>query len=326
MDIFTLFTNLILNQASPLVAGLLAAFTPCTIAVFPIILYRFGIWNSKDGNVKTKAFNLVLLVATFIISFTAAGLFFQQLFNSQFINIVRLVLGTALVVLTVITWQGGSLSSLFGQITHPVLLGLSLPWLISFSPCVLPWLAFVTINTSTAATSFVLFSLGLISMPVLLAVLGNVGIRVVKRVQKLTLVLEKLSLGLLLISGIYISGQLFNFTVADATAAATILALGLLLTIVIIWRNQKLQTTYNLQMWLICSLWLLAVYVIAYRTALPATAMLSHNQLAAVCLPGEDSAGVQFSFTGLLFNSVGLLWGLWIVSRYRISTSIKWRW
>lgn len=316
MNIFDLITQLILNQQSALVAGFVAGLTPCTLALIPLFLYRFGIWRSEGKQQSILWKDLLLLLIGFLASFFVTGLVFQSLFASDFVNILRLVLGS-LLVFAGLALFGRSLSlQFFAQVTHPLALGAVMPWVLSFSPCVLPWLAVVLVNNGSLLQpnilgKFLLFGAGMLIPALIVAILGRIAWRSAQKLSRALHVIERITPLLLIFAGFYLSVQLLNLTSRDVAWSGAILTGIIIVYAFSIFRIPARRTILNIQIFVVLLVLAVIFTVIGIQTALPHEMYLSGQALLQLCLPGENNISPVAFQEAALFNLLGAGLGVW---------------
>lgn len=285
MDILTSLNQLITGQQSALLAGLVAAFTPCTLAIMPIILYRFGIGGNKQKAKNTVS--LLFLVATFVVSFLIAAILLRDILNGPLVNTSRLLLGFVLIYASFLTWQGRGINSIFNKLASPITIGMALPWAVGLSPCVLPWLALSTL-TSTNYMSVILFAIGLIAPAVLLAFFGNTALNSSRKIAQFSNKIEKIAPLLLVLTGVYLMLQLLGPTTIDIAITFAFVAFIYIFQTWSILKVTELRTVYNYVFAAVAGIMLLTIFGLALSSALPAEKALSAVEVRRYCIPGQD--------------------------------------
>lgn len=317
MDILTSLNQLITGQQSALLAGLVAAFTPCTLAMMPIILYRFGIGGDKQKAKNTV--NLLFLVATFVVSFLIAAILLRDILNGPLVNTSRLLLGFGLTYAAFLTWQGRGINSLFSRFASPITIGMALPWAVGLSPCVLPWLALSTL-TSTNYMSVVLFAIGLITPAVLLAFFGNTALNSSRKIGEFSAKLEKIAPLLLVLAGVYLMLQLLGPTTIDIAITFTFVAVIYIFQTWSILKVTQLRTVYNYVFAAVAGVALLTIFGLALSSALPAEKALSAVEVRRYCIPGQDIKYREQSIKmTALYSGAGAILGAGLLTQERKS-------
>lgn len=318
MDILSSLTSLINSQSSGLIAGMIAALTPCALAMIPVALYAFGL--KKDSKVSLiKVLGLFLI--TFVASFTLFGFILQSLLSGTLVNVSRIVIGFSLILAAFIATSGTSLAGWLQNFKSPILIGFAMPLAISLSPCVLPWLALNT-NRTDQFIPTVLFGIGLTIPSTILAFLGNKGYAAAKNIKKFTHYLDIISPLLLIVAGIYMLFQLMMPTNQDLLLAQLFVFIVYLLILFNIYRVKVLRTLYNFGLAIIILIAQLGILVVSLpitskNSALSAFEVknLCHN----VVNPEIATANHQVAF---MFTLTAVLLGFWWMSRHRRSSSL----
>ncbi len=199
------------------ISGVVAGLTPCTVSLIPIFLYRFGIWSGEKKQ-KAQILNISLFITGFLINMTLIGLGIQYLTQSNFANILKLILGSIFIILGILQLTQSLSLNFVKKVINPFLLGLIMPLSISLSPCVLPIFSTILSSGITSQKAFIKlisFSLGLISPGILSALIGNIFLKTIRNISG---ILEKFEnyLGIILIfSGIYMNFQTLHITKLD---------------------------------------------------------------------------------------------------------------
>jgi cytochrome c biogenesis protein CcdA len=228
---FDQFTELI-NQSSPFLFGVASAFTPCTIAIFPLLLYRFGFGKNRSEQ-KKNFLGLLIVAVTFVLTFAITGLVLQYLILSEIANVFRLILGALLVMAGVLQLTGRLNLITFQRFSHPVLIGVTLPWMLSFSPCVLAFTANLVVSSAGSASidgnsalQFSLFALGILFPPFALALAGNAATGLTRKFSHALGWIEKIAPLALIIAGVFLINQIVQITSSEVLWAALLLVAG----------------------------------------------------------------------------------------------------
>lgn len=211
------------------ITGLIASLTPCTIVLIPILLYRFGI--SDGSSEKAKWREIILLLLGFLISLVITGLALHYISQGQLINALRVGLSILLVSVGILQVFGRLKLSQIRSVTHPFVLGLVLPWTLSLSPCVLPYLSiFITKGILSDKTwlEFLLFGAGLITPAIAIALLGERLLEHMRSITPLMKSIERYSGILIIIAGVYLGLQTFELGDLELAISSGLLLLMLL--------------------------------------------------------------------------------------------------
>ncbi len=180
-------------------SGILASFTPCMVALYPLLFFRL----SKEKKVKKTLF---LLSLGFLLVFAMVALFLSQLDFEK----IRFGFGLVLVFLGLagIFKILPNLSTNINTL-NPFIFGITMALVFSTNPCSLPFL--LTILSGSMAlnlnilSSLLFFSLGLLTPIIVFALIGNAAIThiLMKHASKVHYIEKFLNL-LLIITGIYL--------------------------------------------------------------------------------------------------------------------------
>jgi cytochrome c biogenesis protein CcdA len=319
MDIVTELSRTILQYESiPFAAGLIAAFTPCTLAIIPIFLYRFGLWEGSQNSWRESWQDIVLLLIGFLLSFGLTGIAFGNLFSSDYVNVTRLLLGTLLVLMGALQLLGRLNLQFATRSTNPLMLGAILPWVVSFSPCVLPFLSALLLSSTSGELGlstmfkFLQFGLGLLTPAIVIALLGRVAVNALRRSTNVLGYVERFSPALLILAGFYISSQLVQITNRDMLVAC----LGLLLLVgaisYIVFRKPSRRTALNYKAFFALLAVAFSLCVLSALVSAPLSERLSGEELLHACLPGgHQNSPIAFPIA-VMFNGFALLLAWWV--------------
>jgi|GEM_PF-6100283 len=320
MDLFASLTNLINSQSSSLVAGVIAALTPCALAMIPVALYSFGL---RKQNRKSLITALIIFSVSFVLTFSFIGLVLQSVLSGSLVNIVRIILGFSLVLAAFLVMTGANLTGWTSKLTSPLALGVIMPLAISLSPCVLPWLA-LSSNGNNQLLSMLSFGVGLVIPSVAIALLGNAGYQLTKKIKAVTHYLDMISPLLLLLAGVYMLMQLMLPTSNDLILSTSFIFGVYILISYKVFAVKSLRTLYNFGWSVICLLAVIAVPVVA-MPIVSKNAGLSLHEVKILCNtvidPQIASSNSQISFMIIL---AAILLGFWWYTKQRKSTKLAW--
>lgn len=322
MDIFSNITQVVLSQESAFVAGVIAAFTPCILAIIPVFLYRFGIWggnNDKDvsqsRDISLTIRELGLFILGFFVSFIITGLLLNQLTNSAYVNATRLTLSFILILVAILQLFHRINIYFFNRFTNPLLLGLITPFVVSLSPCVLPYFSLILANVSVATIlpKFVLFGLGILTPPILIALVGKFALNLFKKSSQLFTRIENWSPLLILISGLYLGTQLIEVTQQDIFISGAITLAIILFAIYKIFAVPEQRTIQNIRnSAIVIALW--GIIFTALVTIAPQASALTHESLINYCVMNNlGNSCVACAQAELMFILLAIVLGLTIV-------------
>lgn len=211
------------------ISGIIATLTPCTVVIIPIFLYRFGIW----GENKSKNYWLSILktILGFFLSLIVIGVFFEKFSNGNLSSIFRLTLGTIIIAGGVLQLAGMIHFKGMSNVSNTFVLGLVLPWIISFSPCVLPIFLAMVANSSMSGKfllSIISFGFGILSPALLSALMGKTIFDLLKKTTQVIAKLEKYSGFLMIGSGIYLNFQTLSIVKLDIIITSVFFSLIIL--------------------------------------------------------------------------------------------------
>lgn len=189
-----------MNPILSLFSGIIAAFTPCVIVLFPLVLYRFFGTNNK----KIKEY--IIFLGGFILAYIIFGYAITELFTSGIQEGIKLGFGIIFVTLGILALLGKINPMNLPVMKNPFLLGSAFALLISISPCSLPYLGLiVSINaTGQILINILFFGIGIIMPSILFAFIGNKILNLTKKHGKILEHMNKLMNVVLVISGIYL--------------------------------------------------------------------------------------------------------------------------
>ncbi len=316
----TQIESLISTPQTALLAGIIAAFTPCTIALIPIFLYRFGIWGGKTTNKQSTSKvvkELGLLLLGYIVSFAAFGWILNGLFGSDFVNVVRLVLGTILVFFGVMQIGGQITFDFINRISNPIATGAAIPLIISFSPCVLPVITPLIAGGSANGGSvlrFILFGVGILIPAAVLALGGNRLVKYFRKSSQAIAQIEKFSALLIIVSGLYLAAQLINLTDREIYISAALILLIILYVGYLILRAPHRRTIRNFSMLVLIIIVWAGVSVYSQSQAI-ASESLHGDAFIYACSTITNHFTAETLSIALMYGGVATLIGLLYISK-----------
>lgn len=318
MDLFANLTQFILSQESAFVAGVIAAFTPCILAIIPVFLYRFGIWNAKQdtkpglGKVLRE---LGLFILGFFVSFIATGLLLNQLTNSAYVNATRLTLSFILILAAILQLFHRLNIYVFSRFTNPLLLGLVTPFVVSLSPCVLPYFTLILAdsNVLTILPKFILFGAGILTPPIVIALIGKFALNLFRKSSKVLAKIEAWSPLLILLSGLYLGSQLIEVTQQDVIIATVITLVAIILSLLNTFKVPEQRTYQNIRNFTIVIVFWLAISV-SLLTIAPQKSILTHGNLITYCVMNDiENTCIACTQAETLYILLAIALGLTIV-------------
>lgn len=208
-----------MNPSISFVSGIVAAFTPCVIVLFPLVLYRFF---SED---RKRVRPYLAFVMGFLISYVIFGYFISGLFSSFIQNGVKVGLGLLLVILGILSLMGKLNPLNIPVVKNPLLLGGLFALALSFNPCSLPYLAaIITLNTQGAVMlNLVAFGFGLLAPSIIFAFIGQSLLAYAKKGYAVFGTVSKLMSIVLIASGAYLALSIRGFAFYDVYIVALFL-------------------------------------------------------------------------------------------------------
>ena len=210
---------------SSFVAGILAAFTPCILVLFPALIYRFT---------NTPKERLVKEVGAFVISFVAvfflAAFFLNELLSSTIKQGFQLGIGLLFVTLGTLALLRRFNPLQFPLIKNPLLFGMLFAVLASVNPCSFAYLGIIaTTGQGMLITSFLLFALGLLLPSLLFVLFGKTLFSRLKKTQKVMKYISNMMNLLLVAMGVYLMIKISSLGKADIIMAVILLGLTFLI-------------------------------------------------------------------------------------------------
>lgn len=202
MDILSIFT--------PLLAGILASFTPCVIVLFPITLYRFV--SAEKINFKDYG----LYVTGFLFFFILIGFLFQKIFESEIGNGIKLTIAIALIVLGVLQLLHKVNPLNLPVVKNTFVFGMIFALAIGINPCTLPFIgAIFAMSSGEILINLALFGIGILIAPTLFLILGKMFLVYGKSMSSKLWAMEKFLAILLIFAGIYMGWNVLGLTTFD---------------------------------------------------------------------------------------------------------------
>jgi len=196
-------------------SGLIAAFTPCIIVLFPIFFYRF------HNNISTK--EIIELSLGFLSVFIIMGLFLNELFSSSVQNGLRLGLGIFFIVLGILLYMERLNPLNIPFFKNLYLFGGSFALTLSFNPCTLPYLSIIISNKINVLLNVLFFGIGLLIPALIFAFFGNKLLSLTKNIQRFMGKIQRAMSFLLVITGAYMALTIEEYGRKDLYASILIL-------------------------------------------------------------------------------------------------------
>ncbi|MFP4189811.1 MAG: cytochrome c biogenesis CcdA family protein [Candidatus Woesearchaeota archaeon] len=201
----------IMNPSVSFFSGLVAAFTPCVIVLFPIVLYRFFGEDKKDYG------KYLLFTSGFMIAFMIFAMALGSAMTSVIQNGFRIGLGFLLVTLGILSIFGRLNPLNFPLMKNTFLLGMVFAVAVALNPCSLPYLAAIISLDSTGQIMFNIlsFGIGMLIPSLLFAFLGQSLLDITGKAGKIFSALNKSMSLVLVVAGIYMIYVVSMFNYLD---------------------------------------------------------------------------------------------------------------
>jgi len=252
MDIFSFFT--------PLLAGILASFTPCVIVLFPITLYRFV--SAEKVNFKDYS----LYVAGFLFSFVLIGLFFQKIFESEIGNGIKLGIAVGLIVLGIF-----QLLNKINPLNLPVVkntfaFGMLFAVAIGINPCTMPFIGSIfAMSSGEILFNLTLFGIGILVAPTLFLLFGRKFLAYSKNLSSQLGKIEKFLAILLILAGLYMGWHVLGLTTTDVIVSSVFIFFILLIILKIFLIEHSAKELLTIPRILLIISLLITWFVITYH-------------------------------------------------------------
>lgn len=208
---------------SALFAGILAAFTPCVLVLFPSLVWRVSFQEKQP--VKFLAFFALGFSVVFII----LALLITQLLSSSAKYGFQLGIGLIFVTLGVLALLNRFNPLDFPLVKNPFLYGLVFAIIAAVNPCSTAYLGVVLAKSGSSVLTLLFFGIGLLMPAALFAFFGS---SLIAKIQKTGKVMHYITqaMNLLLIGmGVYLIASVTMFSTLDVWLAAIMLGLVFLI-------------------------------------------------------------------------------------------------
>jgi len=252
MDLFSFFT--------PLLAGILASFTPCVIVLFPITLYRFI--SAKKVNLRDYG----LYAAGFLFTLVLIGLFFQKIFESEIGNGIKLGISIGLIVLGIL-----QLLHKINPLNLPVVkntfaFGMLFAIAIGINPCTLPFIGSVfALSSGEILINLALFGIGILIAPTLFLLFGRKFLAYSKNLSSQLARIEKFLAVLLVLAGLYMGWNVLGLTTTDVIVSSVFILFIILLILKIFLIEHSVKELLTIPRLLLITSLLIIWFVITYH-------------------------------------------------------------
>ncbi len=252
MDVILFFT--------PLLAGILASFTPCVLPLFPITLYRFV--SAEKVNFKDYS----LYVAGFLFSFVLIGLFFQKIFESEIGNGVKLGIAVGLIALGIL-----QLLNKINPLNLPIVkntfaFGMVFAVAIGVNPCTMPFIGSIfAMSSGEILLNLTLFGIGILFAPTLFLLFGRKFLAYGKNLSSQLGKIEKFLAGLLILTGLYMGWHVLGLTTTDVIVSSIFILIVILLILKIFLIEHSAKELLTIPRILLITSLIIIWFVITYH-------------------------------------------------------------
>lgn len=208
-----------MGVVSSFLLGLVAAFTPCVIILFPALVYRFS-----GENFSWKA--IVGFMGVFVAVFFIIAQFFSYLFSSSIKFGFHLGIGIFFIVIGVLALINKINPLNFPAIKNPYLFGLIFALIVAANPCSFAYLGVILASSGFMVFDLIAFSIALLVPALLFSIFGNSLLKYTKKTAKITKGITHLMNLLLIAMGIYLIFKIKSFGLGDSIAAAVLILLS----------------------------------------------------------------------------------------------------
>jgi len=252
MEIFSFFT--------PLLAGILASFTPCVIVLFPITLYRF----ISVEKVNFKSYGLY--VAGFLFTFVLVGLFFQKIFESDIKNGIKLGIAIALIVLGILQLLHKINPLYLPVVKNTFVFGMIFAIAIGINPCTFPFVGSIfALSPGEILINLALFGIGILVAPTLFLLFGRKFLAYSKNLSFYLGKIEKFLAVLLILAGLYMGWNVLGLTTTDVIISSVFILFIILLILKIFLIEHSIKELLTIPRLLLITSLFIIWFVITYH-------------------------------------------------------------
>lgn len=209
-----------MNLIISLISGILAAFSPCSIVLIPVLTYKFF---KKQKNQTNKIIKLVL---GFSFTYIIFSYLLSSLFTSIVQNGIKLGLGMIFIILGILSIMNKINPLNFPLIKNEFLLGIVFALILSINPCTLPYLGIIiSLSKVKLLLNLFVFGIGLIIPAILFSILGQKFLSFIHKNNKLIHFINKLMSIILILSGVYLALGIKDFGKYDMIISGIILVI-----------------------------------------------------------------------------------------------------
>ncbi|CEG12970.1 putative cytochrome c biogenesis protein [groundwater metagenome] len=245
---------------TPLLAGILASFTPCVIVLFPITLYRFI--SAEKVNFKDYG----LYAAGFLFAFVLLGLFFQKIFESEIGNGIKLGIAISLIVLGILQLLHKVNPLNLPVVKNTFTFGMLFALAIGINPCTLPFIGSVfAFSSGEILLNLTLFGIGILVAPTLFLLFGRKFLAYGKNFSSQLGRIEKFLAVLLILAGLYMGWNMLTLTTTDVIVSSLFILFIILLILKIFLIEHSFKELLTIPRLLLIISLLIIWFVITYH-------------------------------------------------------------
>ncbi|MGM5481468.1 MAG: cytochrome c biogenesis CcdA family protein [Nanobdellota archaeon] len=216
-----------MSVGTALIAGLMAAFTPCVIVLIPALMYRFSQSESR------KTVQIILFSIAFLSTFLFTGLILEQLISSTIKYGFQLGVGILFIVLGVLALRNKFNPLQFPLIKNPLLFGIIFALIVSINPCTIAYIGVLAAQSSQMITTMLVFAIGLLIPSIVFSIFGMSLLTRTKKATKVMHYVNMVMNALLIGIGTYLLITIKSFGIWDTIVAGALL----IITFIILLRS-----------------------------------------------------------------------------------------
>ncbi len=245
----------------PIIAGILVSFTPCVAVLFPITMYRF----MSDKGIDRSSY--LLYVAGFVLTFILAGFLFQEFFESQIQNGIKLAVAVILICLGILQFLNRINPLNLKPVKNTFLFGMVFAVAVGINPCSIPYLGtlFALSSGVEIASKLFLFALGILIAPTLFLMFGNSFISKSRVLSKKMHYIEKPMSILLIVSGAYMGLHILALSQVDLIISSAVMLILLLIILKIFFTEKSFKDLLTIPRILLLISLVMVWFVITYH-------------------------------------------------------------
>lgn len=208
---------------SSLLAGILAAFTPCVLVLFPSLVWRVSLQEEKPVRFT------LLFTAGFISLFVILGLLVSEVLSSSAKYGFQLGIGLIFITLGILSLLKRFNPLDFPLIKNPLLYGIVFAIIAAVNPCSTAYLGVILTSSTKTIMSMFLFGIGILLPAALFALFGSSVMAKVQKTRRFMHYLTNVMNVLLIAMGVYLIINITTFGKVDVWLAAIMLSVVFLI-------------------------------------------------------------------------------------------------